>query len=504
MLNRIRENILPLTVALAFLMELIDATVLATAIPVVARDLGVPVLSLKMAMATYLISLAALVPISGWIADRFGARRIFVLAMAIFLVASLLCAVQTTLTGLVLARALQGVGAAMMSPVGRLIVLRNTEKSEMTRAMVYVIMPALIGPAIGPFVGATVTTFFGWRAIFLMNLPFGALAIWLTFRNMPKEGPTEAKPFDLPGFLLSALGLAAAMTGFSALGEHILPWQLAAALSLGGLGLLAAYWVHAGKRRDPLLDPRLFRHRTFDVSVTGGLIFRLSNGAISLLLPLFFQLGLGATVMLSGALTGLNAVGAVAMRGLAPRMLDRFGFKWVMVSAALLRGITIFGFATVTSLTDWQLVPLLLIGGAAQSVVFTAVNSIAFADLEGHEMSAGTAFTAMSRQVSLALGIALAGVVLELTAGAAATTAGTEMMPVGAFLASFLIAGLTGPLSALYFLRLRPGDADALRRKRRPVEGIGSSREPYRPPQPAPSQPTCPGAIRPARRDAAE
>ncbi|KEO51699.1 MFS transporter [Thioclava pacifica] len=466
MLNRLRENILPLTVALSLLMELIDATVLATAIPVIARDLSVPVLSLKMAMATYLISLAAFVPISGWLADRFGAKRIFLAAMGVFLFASLLCAVQTSLTGLVLARALQGVGAAMMSPVGRLIVLRHTAKSEMTRAMVYVTLPALIGPAMGPFVGASVTTFLGWRSIFLMNLPLGALAIWLTLRHMPADEPSSAAPFDLWGFVLSALGLGAAMTGLSALGEHILPWQAAAGLSGLGVALLYAYWRRAQTRSDALLDPRLFRHRTFDVSITGGLIFRLSNGAISLLLPLFFQLGLGASVMVSGALTGLTAVGALSMRVWAPRMLDRFGFKWVMIAAAVLRGLTIFGFATVNSISDWQLIPLLLIGGAAQSVVFTAVNTIGFADLDTREMSPATAFTAMSRQVSLALGIALAGVVLELTAGAAATTTGAEMIPITAFLWGFAIAGATGPLSALYFLRLRKGDADGLRRKR--------------------------------------
>ncbi|OWY18525.1 hypothetical protein B6V73_01615 [Thioclava sp. JM3] len=483
MLSRLRENIIPLTVALSLLMELIDATVLATAIPVIARDLSVPVLSLKMAMATYLIALAAFVPISGWIADRIGARRTFLAAMGVFLVASLLCAIQTSVTGLVLARALQGIGAAMMSPVGRLIVLRHTSKEEMTRAMVYVTLPALIGPALGPFVGATVTTFLGWRSIFLMNLPLGALAIWLTLRHMPADGPPEPKPFDFPGFVLSAVGLASVMTGFSALGEHILPWQAAVALSVAGVALLVLYWLRARNTSEPLLDLRLFRHRTFDVSITGGLIFRLSNGAISLLLPLFFQLGLGASVMVSGALTGLNAVGAVSLRTFVPRILDRFGFKWVMIWAAVIRGATIFGFLTVTSIHDWQLIPLLLIGGAAQSVVFTAINSIGFADLDLREMSPATAFTAMSRQVSLALGIALAGVVLELTAGAAATTTGAEMIPIHAFLWGFAIAGATGPLSALYFMRLRRGDADGLRRKRRTVEPYGSSRERFHAPQ---------------------
>ncbi|WP_417809253.1 MFS transporter [Thioclava sp.] len=480
MLKNLREHILPLTVALSLLMEMVDATVLATAIPVIARDLGVPVLSLKMAMATYLIALAAFVPVSGWIADRYGAKRVFLAALGVFAAASLVCALQTNLLGLVAARAVQGLGAALMSPVGRIIVLRHTERSEITRAMVYVTLPALIGPAIGPFVGASVTTYLGWRSIFLINLPLAAAAIALTLKAMPKDGPATAKPFDLTGFVLSATGLVAAMTGLSALGEHILPWQAATGLAVVGGILLIVYGLRASGRTDALLDLRLFRHRTFDIGTIGGLIFRLSNGAISLLLPLFFQLGLGTTIMVSGALSGLNAVGAVSMRAVAPRLLDRFGFKPVMVLAALIRGVTITGFASVTSISDWQLIPLLLIGGAAQAVVFTAVNAISYADLDASEISTGTAFSAMTRQISLALGIAFAGVVLEFTAGAAGATDGSIALPLHAFTIAYLATGMMGPLSALYFMRLKRGDADGLRRRN--PKPLSSSREPQRPP----------------------
>ena len=342
------------------------------------------------------------------------------------------------------------------------------------------ILPALIGPAIGPFVGASVTTYLGWRAIFLINLPLAAAAIALTWKVMPKDGPTTAKPFDLMGFVLSASGLVAAMTGLSALGEHILPWQGATALAALGAALLIAYGVRASGRNDALLDLALFRHRTFDIATIGGFIFRLSNGAISLILPLFFQLGLGTTIMVSGALSGLNAVGAVSMRALAPRLLDRFGFKPVMVLAALIRGVTILGFASVTSIWDWPLIPLLLIGGAAQAVVFTAVNAIAYAELDSAEISSGTAFSAMARQISLAMGIAFAGVVLEFSAGAAGATDGSTALPLHAFTIAYLATGLMGPLSALYFLRLRRGDADGLRRRK--AKPLSSSREPPRPP----------------------
>ncbi|KEP68291.1 major facilitator transporter [Thioclava dalianensis] len=477
MFKTLRANIIPLTVALSLLMELVDATILATAIPVIAHELGVPALSLKMAMAAYLIALAAFVPVSGWIADRFGAKRVFIAALGVFAAASLLCAVQTTLPGLVIARALQGLGAAMMSPVGRLIVLRNTARSEITRAMVYVTMPALIGPALGPVFGATLTTFFGWRAIFLINLPLAALAIALTLRHMPADGAPIAKPFDTMGFLLSALGLVAAMTGLSSLGEHVLPWQ--ASLGLTGLGVLALvlYWRRAQGRADALLDPKLFRYRTFDIGVIGSMIFRLSNGAVLLLLPLFFQLTLKTGIVVSGALVGLNALGAVSVRALVPRILDRFGFKPVMILAAVLRGLAIVGLASVSSLHDWQLVPLLVIGGAAQATVFTSINAIAYAELGAQEISTGTAFIAMSRQLSLALGIAFAGVVLELAITAVGGVPASGVLPHSAFVIGFVATGLMGPISALYFARLKPGDADGLRRVQ-PAQRAGSHEPP--------------------------
>lgn len=469
-MTRIRTNILPLTVALALLMEMIDSTVLSTAIPVVSEDLGVPVLALKMALATYLIALAALVPVSGWIADRFGARRTFVAAMAVFLIASVLCAMQNGLTGLVLARALQGAGGAMMTPVGRLIVLRNTEKASLVRALSWVTVPALVGPAIGPFVGAVVTASLGWRWIFLINLPFGLLAIALALRFLPRDGAPVDTPFDHAGFVLSAAGLVLAMAGLSSLGEHILPTPVALAVSAAGALLLVLYGLRARRRSDSLLDPRLFRYRTFSAGIVGGVLFRLSSGAVSLLLPLLFQIGLGMSILASGALSGLNAVGALGIRAIAPRLLDRFGFRRVLVAASVTRGLTVAGFATVGSPWDLHVIPLLLIGGVAQALVFTAANSMVFADLAPEEMSRGTSFSSVAQQVGLTLGIALAGLTLELAAG----SVGTSGIPLPAFAIAFVTMGLAGPAAALVFLRLRPSDADSLRRRIAPRDGAAA------------------------------
>ncbi|WP_406870246.1 MFS transporter [Thioclava sp. 'Guangxiensis'] len=464
-MHRLRENILPLTIAFALLMELIDATILSTALPVMARDLDVAVLSLKMAMTTYLIAFAAFVPVSGWIADRFGARRVFLSAMSVFIGASALCAMQSDLGGLVAARALQGLGAAMMTPVGRLIVLRNTDRKELVRAMVYLTAPALLGPALGPFIGALVTQSLGWRWIFLINIPLGSIALILAARHLPRDLPADPVPFDITGFILSAIGLAAIMAGLSSLGEHIMPMPAALGLSVTGFGLMVLYTLRARGRSDALLDPRLFRHRTFSIGIWGGTAFRLSNGAIALLLPLLFQLGLGMSILASGALAGLTAIGALSIRGFSGRVVDRFGFRPVLIFGTFIRAASLLGFGTISSPTDWYLVPLLLTGGVAQALTFTAINAITFADLPPEEMSKGASLSAVAQQMSLTLGIALAGGALELSAYSLDLTISNSLIPLHAFALAFALVAVTGPIAILVFSKLRPEDGAALRHK---------------------------------------
>ncbi|OCX67109.1 hypothetical protein BFP70_02805 [Thioclava sp. SK-1] len=467
----LRAYILPLTVAFALLMELIDATILTTAMPTIARALDVEVLALKLALTTYMICFAGFVPVSGWIADRYGARRTFLTAMVVFIGASALCAVQTNLHGLIAARAIQGLGAALMTPVGRLIVLRNTEKSDMVRAMVYLTVPALIGPALGPFIGAAVTEYLGWRWIFLINVPLGGIALALAMRHLPKDTPGHPAPFDVIGFFLSAIGLMSIMAGLSSLGEHVLPMPLAWALTVTGAGVLFVYWRRVRRRDDALLDPQLFQHRTFSVGIWGGLIFRLAIGGSALILPLFFQLGLGMSILMSGALTGVTAIGALIVRGFSANIVNRFGFRPVLIAGTLIRGLTLLGFVTVSTPSDWQILPLLLIGGIAQAVTFTAINAITFGDLNSVEMSRGTSMSSVGQQVSLTLGIALAGIAIEI--GAALTQAAMSNSAIGlsAFTVGFCIIALTGPVSALIFMRLRPEDGAEMRGLRnRPPE----------------------------------
>lgn len=406
--------VVPLIVALAMLMETTDATVLATALPTLSRDLSVPVLSLKLALSTYLVAFAAMVPVSGWLADRFGARRVFVAAMVVFLAGSALCAMQSTLPGLVLARAVQGSGGAMMVPVGRLIVLRGVAKVDMVQALAWITVPALMGPALGPLVGAAVTQALGWRWIFLINLPVGLAAIALALRLIPRVAPEPVPPLDRSGFVLSALGLGAFLFGLSCIGEHLVSTPVAlGAMAIGATAMLL-YVRRARGRTDALVDPRLFRHHTFTVGIVSGTIFRMSGGAAAFLLPLLFQVGLGLPILVSGLLSGLFAIGGLTMRALAPRILDQFGFRRTLQLGTLVSAAAFFGLGTIQGVDYVRIVPLVVVAGFAQALVFTGLNGVVFVDATEEEMGRATGLSAVSQQAGLTAGISLSALVLQL------------------------------------------------------------------------------------------
>lgn len=402
----------PLIVSAALLMETMDATVLATALPTIATTLNAPVLSLKLALTTYLVALAAFIPISGWMADSIGAKLLFMAAMTVFLVGSVLCALQTDLAGLVLARAVQGVGGAMMTPVGRLIVLHSTPKDELVRAMTYITLPALLGPALGPLLGALITTAFGWRWIFLINVPVGALGLALAWRFLPNPPLRSPISFDAIGFLLAGGGFATLLFGLSALGDHLIAGAYSLTLVALGLAGLICYWRHARRRAQPLLDLALLRIRTFRIGVVGGLLFRSSGGAANFVLPLLFQIGFGFTIVLSGALSGVYALGSLIMRGAAPNLIDRFGFRAVLVLGTVASGATLASFALFQSYSI-LLLPILLIAGASQAAVFTAANGISYADIGESNMSAATSLASVTQQAAITFGIAVSALVLQ-------------------------------------------------------------------------------------------
>lgn len=450
----------PLIVSAALLMETTDATVLATALPVIAGALNAPVLSLKLALASYLVALAVFIPVSGWVADKIGAKPTFMAAIGVFLVGSLLCALQTSLLGLVLARAVQGLGGAMMTPVGRLIVLHSTPKRELVRAMTFITLPALLGPALGPLIGSLVAASAGWRWIFLINLPIGILGLALAWRFLPSP-PVEPHPrFDWAGFSLAGASLGAALFGLSALGDHLIATPAAASLILAGGAGLFLYWRRALRAPSPLLDPRLFDRRTFRIGILGGLLFRTSGGAASFLLPLLFQLGFGFSIIVSGALSGVFALGSLIMRGLAPGLIDRFGFRTVLAAGTLVSGASLAGFAAFQSFSPWLLV-LLVLTGAAQAAVFTAANGVAYADIDEARMSRATSLAAVSQQAAVTLGIAIAASALQAGGDPA-----PHAPPLAAhFAPAFLAIAIVSTCALILFLALRRGDGDGLRQE---------------------------------------
>lgn len=453
--------VVPLIAAITMLMDTTDATVLATALPVLARDLSVSLISLKLALATYLVAFAAMVPVSGWLADRFGARRIFVASIATFLIGSALCAAQSTLLGLVASRAVQGAGGAMMIPVGRLIVLRGVSKSEMVQALAWVTVPALMGPAIGPLVGALVTQTLGWRWIFLINVPIGVLAIALALWLIPRLPPAPVVPLDTLGFVLSALGLGAGLFGLSSLGEPLIPAPIALTTMAVGVLAMGVYLWRARERKDALVDPRLFRHHTLSVGIVSGTLFRMSGGAAAFLLPLLFQAGLGLSILTSGILSGLFAFGGLTMRALAPWILTSFGFRPTLIAGTVVSAAAFVGLGFIQAVNYWVIVPLLVFAGFAQALVFTGITGLVFADATEEEMGRATGLAAVSQQVGLTAGISVAALVLQTGAHR-----GQSVQPqLADFPTAFWTMSGVLLVTAVSLLRLQAGEARALRHR---------------------------------------
>jgi EmrB/QacA subfamily drug resistance transporter len=413
-----QERIIPLVVASALFMENLDSTVIATSLPAIATDLEEDPVILKLAFTSYLLSLAIFIPVSGWCADRFGARAIFRLAIAVFTLASIGCGFAQSLEALVAARALQGLGGALMVPVGRIIILRLVPKHELLGAMAFLTVPALIGPLVGPPVGGFITTYFHWRWIFWVNVPFGILGILLASWLMPRLKSDAPPPLDLFGFLLSGLGLAATIFGLTTLSRSLFSPAVAPALTLAGAALLIAYALHARRIANPILDLSLLRLETFRSSIFGGALFRIGVGAIPFLLPLLLQVGFGLDPFATGLLTFAAAIGAISMKLVAPWLLRRFGFRNVLVVNTLLGSLFIGINALFTQATPhWLMFVVLMAAGFFRSLQFTSVNSLAYADVPGEAISRASTLANVAQQLSLSLGVAVAAFVLEAALG---------------------------------------------------------------------------------------
>jgi EmrB/QacA subfamily drug resistance transporter len=451
------DRIVPLIIAVALFMENMDSTVIATSLPAIAADIGTNPLALKLAVTSYLFSLAVFIPASGWTADRFGARTVFRAAIAVFVIGSIGCALSGSLFGFVVARIVQGMGGAMMTPVGRLVLVRTIAKRELVNAMAWVTMPALIGPVIGPPVGGFITTYATWHWIFIINVPIGIVGILLATRFIPEVRAEKHEPFDTLGMVLAGLGIAGVAFGFSVLGLNFLPWTVVVALIGGGVIFFSAYLVHARHTPFPALDLSLLRIPTFYASVVGGFVFRLGIGALPFLLPLLLQVGFGMTPFQSGLTTFVSAVGAMTMKIAAARVLRRLGFRTVLLANAIVSAGFLGLCAAFTETTPvWVMLVLLLVGGFFRSLQFTSINTLAYADVEPARVSRATALVSVMQQLAISTGVAFGALAVELTLHfrQQADLSAADFPP------AFVAVSAISALSVLFFARLPP-DAGA-------------------------------------------
>ncbi len=395
-------------------MQNLDGTIIATALPAMAKAFGADPLRMNVALTAYLLSLAVFIPLSGWVADRFGARTVFRAAIAVFTAGSVLCGQSTSLWALVVARIVQGVGGAMMVPVGRLVLLKSVAKSELVAAMAWLTVPALIGPVVGPPLGGFLVTYADWRWIFYINIPIGLLGIVLVTRFVEEIREPAPKRLDLVGLLLLGVALCGLLFGFETLGRGFLPPIAAGAAVAVGATALLGYWLHARRTVDPVLDFTLMRIPTFAISVIGGSLFRVGVGAVPFLLPLMLQLGFGRSAAQSGLITFAGSLGAIVMKPATQFALRRFGFRSTLAWNGALSAILLGACAAFSPAWPLQFIfAVLLIGGFLRSLQFTAYNTIAYADVVRARISAATSLYATLQQVSLSLGITIGAAVLE-------------------------------------------------------------------------------------------
>ncbi|MQA23817.1 DHA2 family efflux MFS transporter permease subunit [Rugamonas rivuli] len=455
------KSYLPWVVATALFMEQLDSTIVNTAIPSMAASLQVTPLSLKAVVTSYILSLAVSIPISGWMADRFGTRRVFMSAVTIFTVASVLCGLSVNSPMLVAARLLQGLGAAMMMPVGRLTIVRTFPKSELLAAMNFVIIPALIGPLLGPTVGGLIVHWLTWRDIFFVNVPVGVVAIFLAHRYMPDYRGDGERPLDLVGLVLFGTGVALLSWLLEVFGEHQIDVTSAAVLLFIACSLLAAYVWHARDAAFPLLQLALFKIRTFRVSVIGGFITRIGIGGLPFLLPLLYQLGLGLPAWQSGLLMMPSAAAAMGMKFISVRVLGRFGYRQVLTVNTVLIGLTISMYSFVQQGTPLHLIVMIsLCLGFFNSLQFSAMNSIAYADVESADSSMASTMASSMQQLSMSFGLATGSLITGWFLGDLPQS--NRVALTGALHHAFLTLAVLTILSSLTFWSLREQDGESI------------------------------------------
>jgi EmrB/QacA subfamily drug resistance transporter len=451
------KRYLPWLVAVALFMENLDATIVNTAVPRMAVNLGVEPLSLKAVLTSYTLCLAVFIPISGWMSDRFGTRRVFALAMMLFMLGSLACGLAPNVPMLVAARIVQGVGGAMMTPVGRTALVRTFPRSEMLTAMNFVTIPALIGPLMGPFLGGVIVQWLHWRVIFFINLPVALTGLWLQRRHMPDFREDLTPPLDRIGFLLFGSGIALVSYVLEIFGGHTHSVSSIGMLLTASAVLLCAYAWHARRIAAPVLALALLRIRTFRVSVIGGFVTRLGFGGMPFLLPLLYQIGMGFPAWQAGLLTMPQAVSAIGMKVLSKPLLARFGHRSVLIVNTVLLGLTMAVFTQIGPGTPvWRILILSFCQGFFSSIQFSSMNSLTYADVADRDASKASSIASTAQQMSLSFGVASASLITAWFLGHVDQTNPAQVVP--ALHKAFCAMGIMTVISSLTFWGLRGAD----------------------------------------------
>jgi EmrB/QacA subfamily drug resistance transporter len=452
------KRLLPWLVAVAFFMESLDTTILNTAVPAIAAALKVAPLSMKAVLSSYTLSLAVFIPISGWMADRFGTRRVFASAIGLFTLGSFLCGISTNIHVLVACRVLQGGGGAMMVPVGRLTIVRTFAKSELIRAMSFVAIPGLIGPMLGPIAGGLIVGYFHWRVIFFVNLPIGLIGLCLVYLHLP-DYREKSDPLDVVGLILFGSGIALLSYVLEVFGEHTLSVREILGILAISILLLTGYGPHATKTAFPLLALSLFRIRTFRAAVNGSFFTRLGIGGIPFILPLLYQVGLRFTPIQSGLLMMPQAIAAMSLKMTMPRILARFGYRGVLISNTLILGLLILLFATIGVGTPvWFIVVQAFCFGFFSSLQYTSMNTLVYADFTEEQTSGASSIASTMQQMSISFGVATASLVTAFFIPDRFHMSAAEMIH-GIHGAFFVLGGLT-ILSTIIFRELKSTDGD--------------------------------------------
>jgi EmrB/QacA subfamily drug resistance transporter len=442
-------------------MEQLDSTIVTTAIPDMAASLRVPPLQMNLAITSYILSLAVFIPVSGWIADRFGARRVFAAALLILTKASAFCGAVESLPELIVTRVVQGFGGAMMTPVGRLILLRSFPRAELVTAMTYMSVPAIIGPTIGPLLGGVLTTYANWRWIFYVNVPIGAVGILLALRYVQDVRLDHPPRFDLAGFLMCGAGLSMLQFALENLGHPVVPPPFVVGFGVVAVSLLLAYWVYAGRHTDPALDLSLFSIRSFRVSTMAGGLSRVGVNAVPFMLPLLFQIGFGLSPVQSGSLTFVVSLGAMAVRPLTLRLLRVVGFRGLLTGNGVICAGVIALFALTTGQTPrWLILLHVAAFGVVRSVQFMTTNALTYADTPASKLSNSTSLGGVIQQLTVSFGVSIAATLLAVIAGPG------HLPSVANFHLAFLLVALITLVATPGFLLLTKADGAHVSRYR--------------------------------------